>query len=78
MQPYRPGFHRTGHQRQHPDQHARTGLALLLVPSTLPSAGAPTHSSPQQMGVIVITIELRAQILRLYLADQWRVGTIIR
>ena len=27
---------------------------------------------------MVITPELRAQILRLYLADQWRVGTIDR
>jgi hypothetical protein len=26
--------------------------------------------------VMVVTPELRAQILRLYLADQWRVGTI--
>jgi hypothetical protein len=25
---------------------------------------------------MVVTPELRAQILRLYLADQWRVGTI--
>jgi transposase len=27
---------------------------------------------------MVVTPELRAQILRLYLADQWRVGTIAR
>jgi hypothetical protein len=29
-------------------------------------------------GVIVVTPELRAQILRLYLAEHWRVGTIAR
>ena len=27
---------------------------------------------------MVVTPELRAQILRLYLADQWRIGTIAR
>ena len=27
---------------------------------------------------MVVTPELRAQILRLYLADRWRIGTIAR
>jgi hypothetical protein len=50
MQTYRPGFHRTEHHRQHPDQHACIALALPLVPITLSSAGAPRLSSPQQVG----------------------------
>ena len=50
MQPYRPGFHCTAHRLQHPNQHARTAVALPLVSIILSSTGAPRLSSPQQVG----------------------------